>query len=569
MANAQALRTLLQKIDHKGYPAYKDTKGNYEFDGFTLSIDHVQGDPFASPSDLSVHIQGKLAAFPVCTYNTREKRIALQDHLLRVFGKSIAAMDRVAKGSGKSGRVFITRPGQEILDRSACQIYPKDGSIIMRFQVGFPANGRTINSRELIRVFFDILPQCVGKTLFYNRYSRGQKDAVERVRALSEDQTALRSMLKDVGMIAFVANGAILPRESGASSLPMKNAVAFQSPESMEVEFTLPNHGSIRGMGIRKGITLIVGGGYHGKSTLLDALELGVYDHIAGDGREFVICEDTALKSRAEDGRPVHDVNIACFIRNLPNGKDTCHFSTEDASGSTSQAAGMTEGISAGATVLLLDEDTSATNFMIRDRLMQRVVHADEEPIIPFIDRVRELYEKQGISTILVAGSSGAYFYVADTIIQMREYHPYDITEMAKAEALAAQQKPVESIPISGAGKSYFPIDEGKRILHKNRIFDNPRTKIRTNGMNSISVDHNEIDLRLVEQLVDEEQMNALGAILRYTYQKLADERLTVQQILDRIERLLDEKGMDAIGTHGLARPRKLEIAACLNRFRG
>ena len=100
MANAQTLRTLLQKIDHKGYPAYKDTKGNYEFDGFTLSIDHVQGDPFASPSDLSVHIQGKLAAFPVCTYNTREKRIALQDHLLRVFGKSIAAMDRVAKGSG-------------------------------------------------------------------------------------------------------------------------------------------------------------------------------------------------------------------------------------------------------------------------------------------------------------------------------------------------------------------------------------------------------------------------------------------------------------------------------------
>ncbi len=564
MADAQVLRMRLQKIDHKGYPAYKETKGTYDFDGFILSIDHVQGDPFAAPSDLSIQVSGKQARFPEECYDTREKRIALQDHLLRQFGKSIAAMDRVAKGSGKSGRVFITRCGQEILDRTACQIHPSDGRITMRFQVGFPANGRTINSRELEKVLFELLPGCVEKTLFYNRYSKKEKAAVEQVRALAEDQTSLRNQLKEQGLIAFVADGAVLPRESGAVSRPMKDAVAFSSPESMAVTLTLPNHGKIRGMGIQKGITLIVGGGYHGKSTLLDALELGVYNHIAGDGREFVMCEDTAVKSRAEDGRAVHEVDISCFIKNLPNGRNTTCFSTEDASGSTSQAAGMVEAVSAGAEVLLLDEDTSATNFMIRDSLMQRVVHEKEEPIIPFIDRVRALYEKKDISTILVAGSSGAYFYVADTVIQMKEYRAYDITKMAKEEA----QKAASGEMFTGALEEEFQVDEGRRVLKKNRIFDNPRTKIRTNGMNGLSVDHKEIDLRLVEQLVDEEQVTALGAILRYAYKKLANDKLTMQQILDQIEALLDAKGLDALGSRGLARPRRLEIAACLNRFR-
>lgn len=564
MADAQVLRMRLQKIDHKGYPAYKETKGMYDFDGFTLSIDHVQGDPFAAPSELSIQVSGKQARFPEECYDTREKRIALQDHLLRQFGKSIAAMDRVAKGSGKSGRVFITRCGQEILDRTACQIHPSDGRITVRFQVGFPANGRTINSRELEKVLFELLPDCVEKTLFYNRYSKKEKAAVEQVRALAEDQTSLRNQLKEQGLIAFVADGAVLPRESGAVSRPMKDAVAFSSPESMAVTLTLPNHGKIRGMGIQKGITLIVGGGYHGKSTLLDALELGVYNHIAGDGREFVMCEDTAVKSRAEDGRAVHEVDISCFIKNLPNGRNTTCFSTEDASGSTSQAAGMVEAVSAGAEVLLLDEDTSATNFMIRDSLMQRVVHEKEEPIIPFIDRVRALYEKKDISTILVAGSSGAYFYVADTVIQMKEYRAYDITKMAKEEA----QKAASGEMFTDALEEEFQVDEGRRVLKKNRIFDNPRTKIRTNGMNGLSVDHKEIDLRLVEQLVDEEQVTALGAILRYAYKKLANDKLTMQQILDQIEALLDAKGLDALGSRGLARPRRLEIAACLNRFR-
>ena len=416
MKSADDLKQLLQNIDRKSYPAYKGTKGVYRFGKYALGIDHVQGDPFAAPSSLHIEVSGKVAAFPERLYDETWKRIALEDYLIRQFGAAIGKYSFQAKGSGKSGIISVTRCGQEILKRSACEINPENGNISMRFEAGFPANGRTINARELSKILFDYLPECVESSLFY---ARQDKKKVERVMELSVDQQYIREQLKEQGLVAFVADKAVLPRESGVSAKPMKGAVPFASPESMKVTMDLPYAGKITGMGIKKGITLIVGGGYHGKSTLLKALEMGVYPHIAGDGREYVITESDAVKIRAEDGRSIKDTDISMFINDLPNGKDTKTFSTEDASGSTSQAANVVEAMEAGAAALLIDEDTSATNFMVRDELMQRVIHRDMEPITPFIERMRDLYENQGISTILVAGSSGAYFQVADVVIQM------------------------------------------------------------------------------------------------------------------------------------------------------
>lgn len=588
MKTDRDLRILLQNIDHKSYPAYKDTKGSYDFKDFILSIDHVQGDPFASPSDVSIYVEGSKGAFPKGSYDTKEKKTALEDFLLRSFGKQLAAFNHMAKGSGKSGTVTVTRPGQEILERTACVMDSVTGSIKIRLHVGFPANGRTINSRELMKILFDFLPKCVESTLYYAKYdARGKKD-VETVSALAEDQKEIRRQLKEQELVAFVANGAILPRESGASDRPMKEAVAFISPSSMEVTMDLPNRGKLQGMGIKKGITLIVGGGYHGKSTLLKALESGVYNHIAGDGRELVITDDTAVKSRAEDGRSIRNVDISMFIGNLPNGKDTVSFHTEDASGSTSQAAGVAESVEAGTKVLLIDEDTSATNFMIRDELMQRVVLRNQEPIIPFIDRVRELYEKQGVSTILVAGSSGSYFYVADKIVQMDRYHPVDITERAKKEAAEYSGKAAESDMQAGIGKQ---TDDGgnatdssstadvrkleaasfshKRILLPVKAFQEPRMKMKTMGMDSISIDRENIDLRLVEQLVDTEQLNALGQLLKYAHLHFVDGKRSLSEVVDLLEKTMDEKGLDVITQKPFARPRRQEIFACINRYKG
>ena len=336
MQTSAELKNLLQRIDHKGYPAYKDTRGSYEFPGYVLSIDHVQGDPFAAPSKVSIHVRGKQAGFPEHLYQKDCRRIAVQDYLLRQFARQVEKVSFKAKGSGKSGLMAVNCPGQEVLERSACQMDAKNGDIVLRMEIGFPANGRTVNSRELEKIFFDFLPECVKGSLYFRSL---RKEAVEAAADLAEDQAYIREQLDPMGLCAFVADGAILPRESGVSGRPMKDAVRFQSPESLSVTLTLPHHGKLTGMGIKKGITLIVGGGYHGKSTLLKALETGVYNHIAGDGREYVITDDTAMKIRAEDGRSIRDVDISMFIHDLPNGKDTVSFYTEDASGSTSQAA--------------------------------------------------------------------------------------------------------------------------------------------------------------------------------------------------------------------------------------
>lgn len=520
-----------------------------------LSIDHVQGDPFAAPSDVSVLV--KDPGFPAEILRTRQTRIAAEDRILRFFGQALHRQSRPGKGSGKSGKLSVTRPGQEILERTSCHLY-EDGSVRVRFNIGFPANGRRILARELERILFVTLPTVVNESLIYKNYTPKMKEELQETWQLAMDQTAIRDQLKVLDLAAFVADGSILPRESGVSQKPMQEAVAFAAPESLAVEVETPFRGRIRGLGIRKGVTLIAGGGYHGKSTLLEALERGVYDHIAGDGRELVITDETAVKSRAEDGRRVQDVNISGFITNLPNGKDTVAFSTEDASGSTSQAAGLAEAIEAGTKTLLMDEDTSAANFMIRDNLMQEVVHGDQEPIIPFMDRVRELYEKDGISTILVAGSSGAFFSKADTVIQMDQYVPLDITEKAKNAAKAYVFREKENLQ---------PFDfRSVRIPH--RVKESERSKVRSRGMDTISVDRQDIDMRYVEQLVDPEQLAAIGQLLKLANREIVDDSRTLTEVVDVLEDRMNAGALDeTVRGHG-ARPRKQEILAAFNRQR-
>ena len=564
MQTASDLRNLLARIDRRSYPAYKDTRGSYQFPGYVLSIDHVQGDPFAAPSKVSIHINGAEAGFPRALYQTQCRRIALQDDLTRRFGRQVGQVSFQAKGSGHSGLISISRCGPEILERTACQLDARSGDLLLRLEVGFPANGRTINARELEKILFELLPRCVESSLLYRNLDRRQLQAVAD---LAEDQAYIRSSLPGLGLCAFVADGSILPRASGISPLPMRGAVPFHSPGELAVTLELPHRGTLTGMGIPKGVTLIVGGGYHGKSTLLKALERGVYNHIAGDGREYVITDSSAVKIRAEDGRSIRRTDISMFINDLPNGKDTVHFSTEDASGSTSQAANVVESMEAGASLLLMDEDTSATNFMVRDELMQRVIHRDMEPITPFLDRVRQLYDTWGISTVLVAGSSGAYFHAADHIIQMDRYIPRDITALARREAAAF---PIPVQPPEPAADPEFV----RRPRPSPEFQGGDRIKLKTMGRDGVSINRETIDLRYVEQLTDSEQVSALGWCMIYAQRHLMDGTRNMRQIVETLDALIQERALSALcenasGVPSLARPRKQEMFACLNRCRG
>lgn len=581
MKTSEELKSLLEKIDHKGYPAYKETRGSYQFPGYILSIDHVQGDPFASPSKISIEIQGHQAGFPSRLYDRPWKQTALEDTLLREFSRQIEAFSFKARGSGKSGLISVSTCGQEVLSRSACSIASASGKITLRLEIGFPANGRTINAGELSKILFRFLPSCIKKSLFYKALDANH---LEKVMELSEDQQFIRNQLSVLGLTAFIANGSILPRATGVSQKPLKNALPFVAPPSMSVTLNLPYAGSVTGMGIKSGVTLIVGGGYHGKSTLLEALERGVYNHISGDGRELVITDPSAVKIRAEDGRSIHQVDISLFINHLPNGKNTQSFDTENASGSTSQAANIVEAMESGTRLMLIDEDTSASNFMVRDALMESVVSPDSEPITPLIHRIRSLYTDFSISSIIVAGSCGAYFDQADCVIQMDQYKPREITALAHKKAREFQKMIASGnglfgslcqsgIPDSKTAPARPHFNRFPTAPHSRTADPDRQAKIKVNGKDSVSIDKALIDLRYTEQLVDSQQLMALGYMLDYARRHFMDGQTTLTDIVSRLETLISQKGLACIceGSYlpaGLAMPRRQEIFACFNRCR-
>ncbi|MGG7161527.1 ABC-ATPase domain-containing protein [Clostridium baratii] len=562
MRDLNYLRKEIDSINGKGYKAYKSLEGEYDFNDYILHIDHVQGDPFAAPSRIRVTMKSNINKIPKELFNENHKRIAVQDFITRLFYQNINKYGDRVMGSGKSGMISISKCPQEILDRTSVVI--DENKIEARFEVGFPARGRSVLSRELQKILYDFLPKIVNNSL---KYENIDKNKLEKRVNLVCDQEFIRKELKERGLVAFIGNGSILPRESGVSTKPLKSARKFISPKELEIEINLPHKGLIKGLGIKKGITLIVGGGYHGKSTLLNALEVGVYNHIEGDGREYVIADNTSMKVRAEDGRSIIKDDISLFINNLPNGKDTKKFISENASGSTSQAANIVEAIESNTNLLLIDEDTSATNFMIRDDVMQSLVSNEEEPITPFIELVREIYEKKDISTIIVVGSSGEYFDIADTVIQMDNYEPKDVTLKAKELSTGAILNRIKNRDIK------VNIDFDRKVL-KGSIEKGPKgVKIKTLGIDGLSINKEEINLRSVEQIVDREQVNSIGNMMKWAEDKIINNNLTLIEVTDRILDEVKAKGLIQMsgmkgGSGSLALPRKQEIMAAFNRYR-
>lgn len=560
MKNKEDLKKELIKIDHKSYGMYKTLGNSYSFGNYILHIDHVQGDPFASPSRLRFEVKKERHGFPEEYYKEKHRRLALEDQVLRRFLYQLRQIDKGFMGSGKSGRITTCPANQTVQERIAV-IFSKE-QMELRFEMGFPARGRTIMAKEMQKLVFEILPQLAENTLFYRNWDTKNKEHLKQAIFLADDQKALREELKKRNLTAFVADGAVLPRESGISDRPMQGAVPFSSPESMKIELELPHKGRIAGMGIPEGITVIVGGGYHGKSTLLKALEQGVYDHIAGDGREYVVADNSGVKIRAEDGRSVLHTDISLFINHLPAGQDTTDFSSENASGSTSQAANLIEAVEAGAKLLLLDEDTSATNFMIRDKVMSRLVSDEKEPITTLLRHIRGIYKELGISFVIVVGSSGDYLSVADQVLQMDHYKVKDVTQEAKAiceECNIAGAYAETKIKMPVFSRKLNPVKAGRR-------------KIKSMGTDTVLIDREAIDVRYLEQISESGQTTALAYMMGWILDNVKSQE-ELSHLAERIYNMIEKRGMEAVipanysAGHPVL-PRKQELYACLSRYR-
>ncbi|MBM4855995.1 ABC-ATPase domain-containing protein [Vibrio parahaemolyticus] len=540
------LTATLKKIEKQNYRAYQQIKGQYDFTDFTLFIDHVQGDPYASASRFRATRAWSLTGLEWLKDESPAFQRAARDFIARSF-------EQFAK---QENTVSIALNGQTVLDSTAV-LFTEEG-IELRFRVNLPAEGRSVLGKKANNILTFHLPKFIRRATLERELD---KEAMVKHCQVVEDQSALREQLEAHNLVAFVANGSVLPRIAGNCDLPMKEAVEFTAPESLQVTLHAPNKGYITGLGIPKGITLIVGGGFHGKSTLLNAIERSIYDHIPGDGREYIVTDQKAMKIRAEDGRRVHHLNLSNYINHLPMGKDTADFSTQDASGSTSQAAWLQESIEAGATSLLIDEDTSATNFMIRDERMQALVAKGDEPITPLVDRIGQLRDELDISTIIVMGGSGDYLDVANTVIQMHDYQAVDVTEKAK-QVIA--QHPTQRHNESEESLQTFRPRALNRVALMNILTDG-KFRVSAKGKDSLRFGKEFTDLSALEQIESADEVNAIG----WLWFQLAQLPGWCNNPAKEIEEMLSGEWHASLPKQGdLAKPRTLDVMAALNRMR-
>jgi predicted ABC-class ATPase len=551
------LQATLDRLDRKGYGAYKDLSGTYDFGGFTMFIDRVQRDPFAPPS--LVRLCTKENRFDPELFENPVRRIAFEDFLTREVEGAIRRVVRGNRGSGGSGRVEIQRASQIVLPRTSMVVAPEH--VEARMAVGLPARGRTVDARAAQAVLLKELPEVVRCAL-----TPGGVD-LNRARLhveTAEDADYLRRQLPDLGLVAFVADGSVLPRESGASDRPLKRgAVPLEGPEELRVSVKLPNRGEVTGMGVPEGVTLVAGGGFHGKSTLLSAFSWGVYDHVPGDGREYVVTRPDAVKIRAEDGRSVAGVDISAMIGELPGGRSTQNFSTPNASGSTSQAANIAEALEVGTSLLLVDEDTSATNFMIRDERMRELVR--KEPISPFIDLVRPLHRILGVSTVVIVGGVGDYLDVADRVILMEDYEPSEVTPRAREVTskfpprAPLRDKEMRPPKIRRVRASSIDLRRGRRETARGR------------GPHTIELGRERVDLSYLEQLAEAGQTEAVARVIGAF--AAAGKSRGVKEAVGEVLASISERGLDSLGNFKghpgeLSLPRVQEVAAAVNRVR-
>ena len=565
---AGQLASLFRRLDGERFHRYQELRGQaFTYEDFSVRFRHIQGSTGAFPASVcALKVDRDVLGLPGWAVESRPRTLATSDFLLRVFREAVSEHSRSNRGVNGSGSFQPLTLPQQVLERNLVQI--DDDRVHVAFRVSLPGDDDpAILGSEAEEMFLGELPDIVEGI---------QESIRDRSRLRSycctvEDAEELANRLSEKGLVAFVADGARLPRRSGVSDRPApeESVVPFRAPPDLATEVHLPNAGRVRGMGIPEGITVIVGGGFHGKSTLLNALAAGVYPHVPGDGREQVITRRDAVMVPSEDGRSICEVDISPFLRDLPDDTDPSRFSTSNASGSTSQAASIVEFLAAGAGLLLIDEDSSATNFLIRDHVMRDLV--TDDPITPLLDRVRDLHEEHGVSTVIIVGGSSEYLHVADQVIHMKEYRPLDLTE-------AASDLPSHAPPAPGRSMS---VGDARRLLPGN--FDPSYTAERLDrtvdvrikplrGENRVlEYGDDQINLRALKGLVDPDQVLAIGRALLSARTELDEENSSPTELAEALDRMISEEGLGSLTRDDplfLARPRRLEIAGAINRIR-
>ena len=560
MLPADRLRDKLLTVEGKPYAAYKALEGAYRFERFVLYLDHIQGDPLGSPSLLRVRVDQGEAQFPAELRSTRLRRVALEDYLARQWQDAIR---KTTRARSRPGGFSVDVGGQQILERTACRV--AEDYVEIRGRVAMAADGRKPAGKVALAMFMEELPQLVEHTLFY---AMQPAPAVHRHVTGAEDADALRTQLRDRGLVAFFADDAVLPRDGGNDRPLLSHLVTFQAPEELRTTLHAPHRGPVTGLGIPRGVTVILGGNFSGKSTLLRVLAVGVYQHIPGDGREYCVTIGDAVKVSADAGRRIEGVDLTPFVAALPTGDDLTRYRTNSAPETLSQTAGIMEALETGCSLLLLDEDTTTLPLLLRDQLWPRLVANGVDPVSPLVDVVRPLYEEHGVSTVLATSVSGEYIDVADTVIVMDKFRPRVVTSTAKAAVTNLGPRPAPRKDRFGRIPQRVPLPDSVSGLRGRKL------RAELQGTRTVALGREVLQLDRIEQLVEATQAKTVGDVLVFAAeQSYLDGVRTLHEIIALVDEAIAQRSLDVLSPYSghpgdYALPRRHEIAAAFNRLR-
>lgn len=567
----ERLRDKLYTLEGKPYAAYKALEGEYRFDRFVLFLDYVQADPGGPPSPMRVRVDQAEVRLAPEWWDTRIKRIALEDFLTRRWQEAIRKIGRSGRGGGRPAGFVIESGNQQVLERTACHI--AEDFVEIRSAVFLPSEGRRAQQKDAQTLLFEDLPQIVDQALMAEHPSRSI-DVLQRHLEVGEDADALRAQLSARGLVGFIADGALLPRDTASDRPRLARVVTFQAPAELRVTLTVPHRGEISGLGLPRGVTLITGPAFSGKSTLLRAIATGVYPHLPGDGREYCVTVPDAVLLVREAGRRIEAVPLTPFITGLPGGEDVRRFRGEHTSDLVSQVAGVMEALEVGSSLLLFDEDTTAPPLLASDGVRAALLPQVADPVVPLRDLVRALFAEHGISSIVASGSPEGLAAVADTIIGLDAFRPIDLTAAARA-TLNHSLRSGSGLAADGGGTPGFG-GITQRIPSPESVapFRGRRPRSEARGEHAVAIGREVIELDGAQQLVEPGQARAIGDALVFAAEHgYVDGARSLREIVALIDAEVTERGLAVLSPFAghpgdYARPRRHELAAAFNRLR-
>jgi predicted ABC-class ATPase len=563
MKDRKEFYNLLAEIDGKPFSEYERLIGDFDFARYVIKCSKIEMARDGENPVFNIRVPQSIAELPGHLYDSPVRRTALEDYLTRNLCAVTGRIARFNESGWARRNIIIAEPGQKILPRTSVAVTKE--YIDARIRIALPykvyVSGERLVDGEMARkVFFEDLPEIVSSSIFCCNLDLGA--AEEFVNGM-EDADRVRQTLATLGLVGFVGEGSLLAREQGSDEPDLSHIAPFEVADDARTEIDVPNAGKIAGLGIPAGLTVVLGDAANGRKDFMSALAAGVFNHIPGDGRETVITVSDAVQVAVDRDRVVQEVNITPFLTESENG-NPASYSTRSADSFISQAAATIEALEVGARVLIVDENTSASAFLTTDARVAGLLGAT--PRASLAQRARQMVDELGISLVIGGENLVAeYIPIADTVLKVEDFQVTNITEEAKALNLALPpEAPVVNLaPMLARSRWIMPSSIDAAVGSKDVV-------ISALDLNAIQFGRSVIELDSVPQIADESQTLTIGLLLYYAKLRYMQEGYPLREMLDMIDRDLSSEGLGTISRDlrgDLARPRRYELAAALNRL--